>query len=149
MIYFSDSNFSTDFNIQNLDANVILLEKKERHLNIKSAPARAYFNTNFPDKQVKLSSFKVAFLGLYPDLKKPNQAPENFPLEAFWGLSVYPHFNKKCTKVTRRLTSAFDSFPSEEINDIIKPANVVIDQARINFAYRNKKSTTKIVTSDF
>ena len=39
-------------------------------------------------------------------------------------------------------------FPSEEINDIIKTANAIIDQAKINLANINKKSVTNEETSD-
>ena len=37
------------------------------------------------------------------------------------------------------INAAATLFPSEEINDIIKSANAIIDQEKINFANRNKK----------
>ena len=53
------------------------------------------------------------------------------------------------SELTQALLDAVDAvnatatlFPSEEMDDIIKSANAIIDQARINLANRNKKQVT-------
>jgi len=46
---------------------------------------------------------------------------------------------KNLRKAVEVVNAAATLFPSEEIDDIIKSANAIINQAKINFANRNKK----------